>query len=259
MKKLPDTDSKKNLLILIEEYDYILNTIYDVCNKIEEEAVFTKVDKEIISSKFDMSDLGKIEPIDQFAELKNELRKNISRKNNKDSSKKKDEINDFDDLLNRKPKKNKSTYEDIENEEESSFENNEIISEKFSKMFYEAPTSSSVVSSIEKTDDSVFDFNEALNPTLSLSDIMNDLMSFDDSDDDEELIFDIPQKKSNKNESEALKKRQERMDKIESKLASESKITKRQVDENLYNDELNKKESYEERFTKLQNIVKDNK
>lgn len=72
----------------------------------------------------------------------------------------------------------------------------EIAAEKIKKMFYETPTegSNSVSGDNYFSDD--FDFNEALNPTMSLSDIMADLApskqksnimssSYEDTDDEE--------------------------------------------------------------------------
>ncbi len=50
------------------------------------------------------------------------------------------------------------------------------VNQKLSSLFYEVPKAQKSTPSVPKTSDSVFDFDEALNPDMSLSDIMKDLI-----------------------------------------------------------------------------------
>lgn len=255
VEKLESEDLKKDFLQIGEEYEYMLNSIYNVCNIIEEDAVFTKADKELISTKFDMSDLSRIEDNDQFEEMKNEIRKNISKKGKtlNDQIQKDDESDSPCDEI---------VYEDSESK--LSEQESKVLSDKFNEMFYGKPTEQKVISNIKPTEKDGFDFNEALNPTMSLSDIMQDLMpsnGLNDSDADSNFDDELAEieKLSQKEETNNLQYRQKRIQKIENKMAQNSKFEKRDDTNEPYipeNDEKNKKEDYEKRFTYLQNIFK---
>lgn len=265
VNNLENLDLKENFLQIGEEYEYMLNSIYDVCNKIEENAVFTKVDKEIISTKFEMSDLSRMEEVDQFAEMRNEIQKGISKKGAKSTSEKRQikAINEIHDDFDEEIEEAESVvYNRKENQ--LSEEESKILSNKFSEMFYGTPTSSNVVSGIKPSVDGDFDFNEALNPTMSLSDIMKDLVSSDDVDEDDESFDDdfSDLEVLTQNEAEKTEKvRQERLEKIESKMSQNAKFERREddVDYKEFQEKTpaNKKEDYEKRFTYLQNIFKD--
>ena len=255
LENLENNEVKENFLHIGEEYEYMLNSIYEVCNKIEEDAVFTKSDKELISTKFEMSDLLSVEENDPFAEMKNELRKNI--KKGKSSNDKASETSDVD-----LDDGESIVYsEEPESDDNMSEKETKMISDKFNQMFYEKPAGTSVVSNI-KPSSSGFDFNEALNPTMSLSDIMKDLVSPTglEDDEDEDLDEELSQIESlsKKEDSETSKSRQARMEKIENKMAQNAKFERRE-DNVPYSEvsEKDKKEEYEKRFTFLQNIFKD--
>jgi len=249
-EKIDDEALKGKFLLFADEYDFILNKLYDVCNKIEEESFFSRNDKQVFPNKFEMSDLSKFDNYEQFNEIRNELRKNISRKNNKDNN----------DVSNKnKSLKENFGFEDVEEEDNDSL-NDALITEKFNKIFYERPEMIGFKSNIESNEDSSFDFNEALNPTLSLNDIMKDLMSLDEENDDLDEIT-----TTSYNKEDAMKMRQERMDKIGSKMSSnQSKITRRDTgyedfeDFNDFQDSKNLKDNYDKKFTELQNKLKNN-
>ena len=291
--------------VFVKEFEYIMSTIYDVCNKIEEDTVFTKADREVISNKFEMSDLAEVDNEGNFNKLAEEFRKNIMmRKTNKEKIKE-EKANNFYEIEN----------EDSDNSENEVLYNSEYYNEqmmvknKFNKIFYEAPTEQNqVISNI--AGNGLFDFNEALNPTLSLSDIMNDLIGddeYNDGDDDEldsilppkPAVKEQTPKKSNgfedyeylgeedddgfsyagtnnmanydetdefddeddylDDEEKFKKQKQAKMEQIESKFNSNSKIQKREIDDSDFSNQNTQNQNYEAKFTYLQNMLKDNK
>lgn len=269
-----DDDLTNHLFLFEEKYDYILDTIYDVVKKIDEESYFSSSGKKPESNKFEMKDLGNIDNFDQFAEMKKELRKNIAKKYNKDNSK-----------SSKKEKTIKAKTDEQDEQEESDLPfDNSVITEKFNKMFYDKPKESNIVSNIDSTDD--FDFNEALNPTLSLSDIMNDIMALkgdetdendnlfsvnDNSNDNSELDIedeetlidsDLLENEDYDNDIEELEDDDDFEEssyekKSDVRPVDNSKITRRETDENLYSGETkNTRDDYEKKFTYLQNIFK---
>ncbi|MBQ8424801.1 MAG: hypothetical protein IJX17_02115 [Clostridia bacterium] len=276
---IENDEIKTKFLAFDSEFQFILDSIYDVCDKIEDEAHFNKVDKKVIPNKFELKEIGDFDDFDQFDEMKKAVRENIAKKNAKDnakkdkSSKNNDEI-DFDEL-------NNSFYGESNDNIDKNF-NDGLVSEKFNKMFYETPSASRVSSNITPSEDSEFDFNEALNPTLSLSDIMNDLMALDEMEEDDDLDFEIDSVKKNDklenslenkkndevlNETEedkikniAEKMREEREQKVENAIANHNeKITRRDNSDNdfeYYKEEPKTREEYEKKFTYLQSIFK---
>lgn len=273
-----------------DEYDYILSAIYKVCNKIEEDSVFTKDDRNIISTGFEMSDLAENENFDSFNELTKELRKSILKKTVSDvkSGNIASEDEEDDEKVSLKSGKNLDKFEfdddtDISEEQHETsqlvydkeyYSDIEEMNEKFNKIFYEAPKDNKkVVSNIEATEN--FDFNEALNPTLSLSDIMSDLMGNNDLDDDLDGLLSFP-KKSAKNaksdskksqddeefeeddEEDLISKREQEFKEFENKIDRPEKIERRE-DNRPKKYSSGDKLDYEKRFTFIQNIVKDNK
>lgn len=171
-----------------KELDYIMSSIYKVCNKIEENSVFTKDDREVISSRFEMSDLAEVDQSEGFAKLTEVFKQNLLKRNHK-------KLDSNGNPVPEKPME--ECIDDFGEDDERVVYNEEYYNEQlkvqnaFNKMFYEAPTSGTKVTS-NIDNNGVFDFNEALNPTLSLSDIMNDLMGDGEDDDDEDFDFGFP-------------------------------------------------------------------
>lgn len=297
--ELKSKDDRENFSVFEKEFEDIITTIYDICNKIEDDSTFTKLDREVISNKFEMSDLANVDDDPNFNKLADEFRKNIMMRKTSKERAKEEKANNFYEIEN----------EDSDNSENEVLYNSEYYNEqmmvknKFNKIFYETPTENNQVTS-NIAGNGLFDFNEALNPTLSLSDIMNDLMGDEEDGDDDDLDSILPPKKEVKKEEpkksngfedfeylgeedddygfagaspvqnnyddefdyddedddeEFVKLKQARIEKIETKLNTNSKIERREIDESKYNSQASQSQNYEEKFTYIQNLLKENK
>ena len=72
---------------------------------------------------------------------------------------------------------------DFKSSNKKNVENNHFASDKIRKLFYDKPSENNKVNSYLE-DDGDFNFNEALNPTMSLNDIMADLIPSDNENTD---------------------------------------------------------------------------
>ena len=123
--------------------------------------------------------------------------------------------------------------------------------DKLNDIFYNAPTSKTVVSEIPETSDSLFDFNEALNPNISLKDIMSDIMAEKPQElkDYSAEAQKIEQIKQAENESKIAL--------LESGFIRTPNVKRAMVrTEKLVAEEKKQKPSFEKRFFSIQNITK---
>ncbi len=145
-------------------YDSVIDKLYDICNLIEQNAGITNEDRAFIKNKPMPEKSVSTDVNSRFARLKQEFNQKVG------------------ESVNRKPgrpkKADQSIVSDIglgkkiKDKEEIDIE----TKAKLNEIFYETPKNTSVMSNIPLTEDSLFDFSEALNPNISLKDIMADLM-----------------------------------------------------------------------------------
>ena len=192
-------ETDKNALIPITE------SLYDVCNKFEANAVITKQDRAFISNEKIKENSG--DTTSRFDRLKQEFNQKIGAS------------------VLRKPgrpkKEDQSILADIglRKKVEKVVDENDDTMSKISELFYEAPTTTSVVSNIPQTSDSIFDFNEALNPNISLKDIMADIMS--DKEDEPAVTY------NEDNLEENILQNKEKIQMLESGIIKNPIITKK--------------------------------
>lgn len=142
-----------------KEFDYISDFIINVCDTIEHNSIITSQDEKL------------------FKISNNELKKfNL------------DSDNDFniDDA---------DFQWDFNNSVKQNVEENQFAADKIKKIFYETPANNDEITNknnvsvgLTKNYNGLFDFNEALNPTMSLNDIMADLMSDSDKNSNSNML-----------------------------------------------------------------------
>ncbi len=148
-----------------QELENAIDKLYDVCNMVEQNAGITNEDRAFISNKpVPEKPLGN-DINSRFARLKQEFNQKVGESvlRKPGRPKKQDQSIVSDIGLGKKIKEDRET--------------DETAKAKLNEIFYETPKNTSVMSNIPLTEDSLFDFEEALNPNLSLEDIMADLMS----------------------------------------------------------------------------------
>lgn len=135
---------KLNFKSFANEFDYISDFVINVCNSIELNSKLSNYE-----DKFEDEEEEYSSEIDDIYESDEE---------------------DYDE---------ESNYDfqwDFNQSNKENVMENHFASEKLHKIFYEAPTETVRVSNNLQSNNGLFDFNEALNPTMSLNDIMSDLM-----------------------------------------------------------------------------------
>ena len=156
---------------LDENIEQTLSAILDICNNLESNALISKSDRDFIlnrsakkSSNSGM-DLGS-----RFDKLKEEFNQKIgssvSRKRGRPRKGEESIVSNIG--LGKKAKYDVAEPKPVKTDAQ--------LEKKISDIFYGKPNEEKVSSGIANTDDSLFDFDEALNPNISLSDIMNDIM-----------------------------------------------------------------------------------
>lgn len=238
-QKFLNFEMKDQFKELLNELTCFQDDIYNICNKIDMNAVITKSDRDYISNRKQptKNEDKKLDINSRFEKLKQEFDQKIG------------------DSVNRKPgrpkKQDQSILSDIglRSKPEKEVEVNENIENKLDSIFYEAPQNKKVVSSIPQTSDSIFDFNEALNPNISLKDIMNDLMSENDNT------------KADKSEIERTEKIKVAQQKSQTELLEAGYIRKPMITRKTQSTQPQKtaKLSFEERFMSLQGLINKNK
>lgn len=215
--------------------------IYEICNIIEANAQITKSDRDFISNRKDKKvEEKQINADERFNRLKQEFAQKIGASVlRKPGRPKKEDQSIVSSIgLGHKPEKDIKVQDDIKG--------------KLDDLFYSAPHQKTVASSIPQTNDSMFDFNEALNPNISLKDIMADLMS--EKDDEETKTYGVT------DHSEEIKKAQQKskIELLESGFMTRPLIQNKDVKPRTI-DQQQKKPTFEKRFLSIQEIVKETK
>ncbi len=238
-RRITSEPIKDDLLFLNDNLSMFSSDLYDICNKLEANAVITNKDRAFIADK-KVEENKPTDSLSRFDRLKQEFNQKIGTSVlRKPGRPKKSEQSIVSELgLRKKVEKQIDETGDVEN--------------KLNDLFYNAPTTSTVTSSIPKTDDSVFDFNEALNPNLSLKDIMADLMEEKPEQEAKTYGEDI------KSEEIAKAQKQAKIEMLESGFIRNPVIQAKPVT-NRTIDPIKKKPTFEKRFLSIQNIVKEAK
>ena len=236
--KLSSEYIKSTMLEYKDSFVYFENKVYDVCNLLEKNAMITNDERAFISNK---KKEKKNEPMDsqsRFDRLKAEFNQKIG--------------SSVTRKRGRPRKGEQSILADIglRNKVEKQVAETESAQNKLNEIFYEAPTAAKPATpAIPKTEDSLFDFEEALNPNLSLKDIMADLMT---EKEEEAVVYDENTRKL----EEA--KRQSDIEMLESGFIKNPRLQNKQV-VNKTIDPTMKKPTFEKRFLSIQNICKTTK
>lgn len=134
----------------------------------------------------------------------------------------------------------------------------EEASRKLNEIFYEAPKTAKAVSNIPNTKDSVFDFDEALNPNLSLKEIMDDLMEQKDETETPKYFSHI-EKSENKGSVEERDKRRERVANLEAGIFQKPVFKEKEINKTEIQEEKEKTPTFEDRFMPFRNIMSETK
>ena len=234
-----NSEMKSDLLTYKDNYTLFANEIYSLCNKIETNASISNEDRAFISNKQVSSSANSNDSKSRFDKLKEQFNQKIGAS------------------VMRKPgrprKSDQSVVSDIGlgKKVEKKIKVVDETKDKLNDIFYNAPTSKTVVSEIPETSDSLFDFNEALNPNISLKDIMSDIMAEKPQElkDYSAEAQKIEQIKQAENESKIAL--------LESGFIRTPNVKRAMVrTEKLVAEEKKQKPSFEKRFFSIQNITK---
>lgn len=227
---------RNDMLEYRDTYAFFENKIYDVCNHLEKSAVLSSEERDFIANRKRETAPAEDDIQSRFDRLKQEFSQKIgSSVTRKRGRPKKNEQSIIADIGLRK--KVEKQVEVAENSRD-----------KINEIFYDMPENKKVSSSIPTTADSLFDFNEALNPNLSLKDIMEDILT----DTQEEIqTYDENVRKIKDSQ------RQSDIELLESGFIKPTKSMKGHLVENKTIDNMPKKPTFEKRFLSIQNIVKD--
>ena len=224
---------RNEMLEYKDTYAFFENKIYDVCNALEKNSILTNEDRAFISNRKIEEPSGDVQS--RFDRLKQEFSQKIgSSVTRKRGRPKKSEQSIIADIGLRK-----KVEKQVEEEENSV--------ERINDLFYVTPENRNVVSSIPTTEGSLFDFDEALNPDMSLKDIMADLMS---EKQEEIKVYD-----ENVRKIEEVR-RQSDIELLESGFIKPRKMVHDTTIENKTIDNMRKKPTFDKRFLSIQNIVK---
>lgn len=226
---------RNEMLEFKDTYAFFENKIYDVCNGLEKNAILSNEDRAFISNrKIEEKPEGDIQS--RFDRLKQEFSQKIgSSVTRKRGRPKKSEQSIIADIGLRK-------------KVEKQIDADESSKQKLSELFYDKPQNNNVISTIPTTEDSLFDFNEALNPNMSLKDIMADLMTEKQED---IVVYDENVRKIEES------KRQSDIELLESGFIKPRKAIN--VVENKTIDNMKKKPTFDRRFLSIQNILSEKK
>ena len=236
--KLSSEYIKSTLLEYKDAFVFYENKVYDICNLLEKNATITNDERAFISNKKTEKKDVPMDSQSRFDRLKAEFNQKIG--------------SSVTRKRGRPRKGEQSILADIglRNKVEKQVDENESAQNKLNEIFYEAPAAPKAnIPAIPNTADSLFDFNEALNPNLSLKDIMADLMT---EKEEETIVYDENTRKL----EEA--RRQSNIEMLESGFLKNPNIVNKQV-KNKTIEPTMKKPTFEKRFLSIQNICKDTK
>lgn len=238
--KVYNAEMKADLLTYKDNYTLFANEIYNICNKVEASASISNEDRAFISNKQVSTASNSSDSKSRFDKLKEQFNQKIGASvMRKPGRPKKEDQSVVSDIgLGKKVEKKIQETDDAKN--------------RLNDIFYNAPTSKNVVSNIPETSDSIFDFNEALNPNISLKDIMSDIMA------------EKPEEEVKQYSAESQKvseiQRAENQSKIELLESGfiRTPMVKRGIvkTEKLIAEEKKPKPTFEKRFFSIQNITK---
>ena len=237
--KIYNSEMKDEFLSFKDHYTLFANELYNICNVLEASAAITNEDRAFISNKKVEAE-NKGDAKSRFDRLKEQFNQKIgaSVMRKPGRPKKEDQSVVADIGLGKKVERKVSENTEVEN--------------KFNEIFYTAPTRKTVASNIPQTSDSVFDFNEALNPNISLKDIMADLM--EEKPEEEVKTYSADSKISQIKTAENKSK----IELLESGFIRTPAIKKpvNQVVQKTI-DPIKEKPTFEKRFLSIQNITKE--
>ena len=222
---------KNDMLEYKDTYAFFENRIYDVCNMMEKNSVMSNEERDFIANRKREQPVETDDIQSRFDRLKQEFNQKIgSSVTRKRGRPRKNEQSIIADIGLRK-------------KVEKQVEANENSKDRINEIFYDKPENKMVASTIPTTADSLFDFNEALNPNLSLKDIMEDILT----DTQEELqVYDENVRKIKDSQ------RQSDIELLESGFIKPTKSMKGHLVENKTIDNMPKKPTFEKRFLSIQ-------
>lgn len=241
-KRIVNDVLKDEMMDFADNLTLFETELYEVCNKLEANAAITKKDRAFIANKPFIDENQPVDANSRFDRLKMEFAQKIgSSVTRKRGRPKKSDQSIVADLGLGKKVEDKVKAKDE-------------VDDKLNELFYTAPTGQTVKSAIPQTADSKFDFDEALNPNVSLKDIMADLMS--DKEDEELKTYGENPKLKEIEEAE----KQAKVELLESGFIRTPMMHKRPTPvQHRTIDQVAKKQTFEKRFLAIQNIVKDNR
>ncbi|MBQ4541888.1 MAG: hypothetical protein IJA23_03435 [Clostridia bacterium] len=240
--KVYNAEMKSELLEYKDNYTLFANEIYNICNKIEAGASISNEDRAFISNKQVSTSTASGDTKSRFDKLKEQFNQKIGasvmRKPGRPRKEDQSVVSDIG--LGKKVEKKIQETDDTKN--------------RLNDIFYNAPTSTSktVVSNIPETSDSVFDFNEALNPNISLKDIMSDIMA-------EKPEEEVKQYSAESQKASEIQKAesQSKIELLESGFIRTPMVKRGIVKtDKLVAEEKKPKPTFEKRFFSIQNITK---
>ena len=237
VSKIASDYIRNEMLEFKDVYALFENKIYDVCNALEKNAILSNEDRAFISNK-----RVEEQPSGDMQSRFDKLRQEFSQKIGASVTRRRG-----------RPKKNEqSIIADIglRKKVEKQVDENESSAERINDLFYVAPENKKIVSSIPSTDNSVFDFDEALNPDMSLKDIMADLMS---EHREEVKVYDENTRKLEES------RRQSDIELLESGFIKPRKMMAAKPVENKTIDNMKRRHTFDKRFLSIQNIVNDSR
>lgn len=235
VEKISSDFIKGDMIDFKDEYAFVENKLYEVCNELEKNSILTNDDRAFISNKKrEEEKTGDLQS--RFDRLKQEFSQKIGTSvTRKRGRPKKSEQSIIADIGLRK-------------KVERQVDETESSKDRLNEIFYDLPENKKVVSTIPTTSDSLFDFNEALNPDMSLKDIMADLMTEKQED---VKVYDENVRKIEES------KRQSDIELLESGFIKRGKVLKQPAVENKTIDNIKKKPTFDRRFLSIQNVLKE--
>lgn len=253
-------EDELELTEVLKEIQDIKASLEQMVSKVQTIASISKSDRDFILNKPQTTSKSNETAEERFSRLKQEFNQKIgSSVNRKRGRPKRGEQSIVADIgLGKKPEKAISNAEEIE--------------DKFNELFYASPSKNSqksnVPSAIPQTEDSLFDFNEALNPNISLKDIMADIMGSENGETSFAGNFDLIEQTENVENknlktsklagAEGIKqfKQKTNPENLEAGIIHKPTIQKRADGIQPANNNL-KKTNFDKHFISLKNIVDD--
>lgn len=165
LKDVKNEQAREQLSEYINDLSSFESDLYDICNKFESTATISKQDRDFISNVKPKEEPNPNDLNSRFERLKLEFEQKIGSSAYRKRGRPKREEQSIVAEIGLGKKLEKQVEEQTE------------VEDKIKDIFYTAPKNKGATSDIPQTNDSIFDFNEALNPNISLKDIMNEIMS----------------------------------------------------------------------------------